>query len=507
MKNTLLFLLYVTVLWGKATAEPPVAAPEPAFEIPHLSPLPQKVDGVAQNTVDLGGMWLFSESLPTDFPPQGPLDDRNLKKTSVPGEWAMQGFEVKPGTPACYMRTFGITDDWQGKCIKLRCDAVYSDAVVCLNGKEVGRHSGGFTPFELDVTGMVKFGPDANLLAISVLNESVADKLASGSKYACHQLGGIPRGIRLMVLPETHLSSLQVTTTFDPTFRDATLGLALEAVGEGGSLPVGLVAQVSLAGPDGKAVAISPDRIAISSSSRMGTASIPVPQAVKWDNEHPMLYTLMLKLEADGKPLETISRKIGFRQIEVRGNELFVNGLPVKIRGSNHHEVYPTTGRSVPPGIHRRDIELFREGNVNLLRTCHYPPDEALMEAADELGMFIECEAPFCWAPGTGHEALVCQQTAEMVLTYRNHPSVLWWSLANESKWGPDWVASSKLVRQLDPTRPQIFNDVNCPGDPKFTDLMNFHYPGHGGPASARKGRSQPVYLGEDTHLNAYNPS
>ncbi|MCX6875777.1 MAG: glycoside hydrolase family 2 [Verrucomicrobia bacterium] len=481
------------------------ALPEPALAIPHLSPQPQKVDGVALNTVDLGGMWQFSESLPADLPPPGPLDGRLWKKILVPGEWAMQGLDVKPGTPACYMRTFGIPDDWQGKRIKLRCDAVYSDAVVWVNGKEAGRHSGGFTPFELEVTGLVKYGRDLNTLALAVLNESVADKLASGSQYACHQLGGIPRGIRLMVLPKTHLSALQVTTTFEPAFRDATLGLALEAASEGDGLPGELVGNVSLTAPDGKVVEISPNRIAISSSSLTGSARIPVPQAVKWDNEHPMLYTLTIQLEAAGTPLETVTRKIGFRQIEVRGNELFVNGQPVKIRGSNHHEVYPTTGRSLPAGTHRRDVELFREGNVNLLRTCHYPPDEALMAAADELGMFIECEAPFCWAPGDGHMDLVCQQTAEMVLTYRNHPSVLWWSLANESQWGSHFVASSKLVRKLDPTRPQIFNDCGSPGDPKFTNLINFHYPGHGGPAAARNGCPQPVYHGEDTHLNAYN--
>ncbi len=479
--------------------------PDPSFDIPHLSPRPQQVAGVAQTTLDLGGTWHFSETMPPVFPPVTPLDITVWKKIVVPGEWAMQGFVVKPGTPAAYVRTFEIPDDWQGKRVKLSCDAVYSDAIVWVNGKEAGRHSGGFTPFELDLTKLVKPGQGSNTIAISVLNESVADTLASGSQYACHPLGGIPRGIRLMVLPETHLSSIQITTTFDSAFRDATLGLALEAVSEGAETPGNLTVSLSLKAPDGKSVAIVPERISIPSSSLKGGTSIPVPRAVQWDNEHPMLYTLTIRLESAGKLLETLTRKIGFRQIDVRGNELLVNGKPLKLRGSNHHEVYPTTGRSLPVGIHRRDVELFREGNVNLLRTCHYPPDEALMEAADELGMFIECEAPFCWAPGDGHKELVCQQTAEMVLAYRNHPSVIWWSLANESQWGPNFVASSKWVRQLDPTRPQIFNDCGSQSDPKFTQLINFHYPGHGGTAAARNGQAQPVYHGEEIHLNAYN--
>ena len=473
--------------------------PEPAFEPPQLSPRPQEVNGVAHATVDLSGTWLFAEEVSAV---KTPVEGGDWKPIAVPGEWAMQGFVVKPGTFAVYVRTFGVPGDWQGKRIKLRCDGVYSDAFVWVNGKEAGRHSGGFTPFEMDVTDLVKHGDASNHLALAVLNESVADQLASGSKYACHQLGGIPRGIRLMVLPETHLSSLRIATTFDADYRDANLDLDLDVACEGGGKATDLTAELALVAPDGKQ-AIAPRRVALPAAQ--GTLRFAVPQAVKWDNEHPLLYTLTLRLETAGKPLETVTRKIGFRQIEVRGNELLVNGKPVKLRGSNHHEVYPTTGRSVPPGTHRRDVELFREGNVNLLRTCHYPPDEALMDAADELGMFIECEAPLCWSPGSGHRELICRQTAEMVLTYRNHPSVIWWSLANESHWGPDFVASSKLVRQLDPTRPQIFNDSGSKSDPKYTNLLNMHYPGHGGPAAARKGQPQPLYHGEDCHLNAYN--
>ncbi len=473
--------------------------PEPVFEIPTLTPRPSSVAGCQAIAVDLAGTWKFNPAPPADFKSQ----ISNLKSQipagwsdiQVPGEWAMQGFEVKPGTAAAYYRTFTVPADWSGKRIKLRCDGVYSDAVVWVNGQQVGQHSGGFTPFELDLTNNAKPGGD-NTLVITALNESVADKLASGSQYACHQLGGIPRGIRLMVLPETHFTSLQVITKFDATFRDATL--ELDAAVAGGPAEV-LVSLARIGSDRSDGSDLSDLRV------KPGKGSIPVTAPAKWDPEYPNLYTLTLKLEVAGKIVENLTNRIGFRQIEVRGNELLVNGLPVKLRGSNHHEVYPTAGRAVPTGIHRQDIELFREGNVNLLRTCHYPPNEDLMTAADELGMFIECEAPFCWAPADGHRELVCQQTAEMVLTYRNHPSVLWWSLANESGWGPHFTASSKLVRKLDSSRPQIFNDNGSTSDPKFTDLINFHYPGHGGPANARKGRAQPVYLGEDCHLNAYN--
>lgn len=464
--------------------------PEPVFELPILRPRPVSVSGVSDVFVDLGGTWKFnpdgSEISNITSPIPGGWAD-----IKVPGEWAMQGFVVPPGKAAGYIRSFTVPKDWKSNRIKLRCEGVYSDSTVWINGKEAGKHQGGFTPFELDVTDLVKDGE--NIIAISAVNETVADKLASGSQYACHQLGGIPRSIKLFVVPQVSLSSLGIITKFDKDYCDATL--ELETAVDGGTAEL-LVSVKSV----GTGKTVVPE-----TKVNAGNVSIPVKAPAKWDNEHPNLHLLTVKVQVGGKTVETVEQKFGFKQTEVRGNQLFVNNMPVKIRGSNHHEVYPITGRSIPDGIHRRDVELFREGNVNLLRTCHYPPDERLMEAADELGMFIECEAPICWAPADGHRALVNQQEVEMVLTYRNHPSVLWWSLGNESGWGGNFTTSSKLVRKIDPSRPQIFNDVGCPSDPKYTDLINFHYPGHGGPNRARNGAKQPVYHGEDCHLNAYN--
>jgi len=484
--------------------------------IPRLSPRPASVDGLSTVAVDLAGTWRFNPMPQTDFWQEGAASQESAPGWSpiqVPGEWVMQGFEVKPNKAAGYRRVFTIPKEWAGRRVKLRCDGVYSDATVWINGKRAGHHLGGFTPFELDVTEQVQAGGE-NVIALAVTNESEADRLASGTQYACHVLGGIPRGIRLFALPAVHVASLFVTTRFDAAFRDATLGIELCSANEGERALSEVRAAVSLTSADGAPVPLDREHIDVGAlnagQKTMSAAAISVAKPLKWDNEHPNLYTLTVRLEAGGKTLETLVQRIGFRQVEIRGNRMFVNNRPVKLRGVNRHEVYPLTGRSVPAGLHRRDVELFREANVNLLRTCHYPPDEALMEAADELGMFIECEAPFCWspvpfsrAPKSGpHRNLICQQTAEMVLTYRNHPSVLFWSLANESRWGAHFVEASKLVRELDPTRPQTFNN---PADPKYTEITNLHYPGHGGPAKGRDSAKNPVYLGEDCHLNAYN--
>lgn len=391
--------------------------------------------------------------------------------------------------------------NWNGKRIKLRCDGVYSDAVVWVNGIQVGKHSGGFTQFEIDITHAVKAGT-TNTIALSVLNDTIADKLASASEYACHPLGGITRSISLMALPEVNVSSLQVRTEFDSNYHNADLILDLVVAAETGPLPNNLFASLVLTDPKGTPVAINPKSLAIREAKT--SARIPISSPLKWDCENPNLYRLEIQLVSGGTVLQTLHQQVGFRQIEVRGNELLLNDVPLKLRGINRHEVHPLTGRSVSTEWHRRDIALFREGNVNLVRTSHYPPDEALLEAADELGMFIECEAPFCWAPGNGNAELVRQQTAEMAVAFRNHPSILFWSVANESKWGRDFVESATILRRLDPTRPLVFNDCGSLGDPSFTELRNGHYWGLASLPEAAKS-SQPFYLGEDVHLNAYN--
>jgi hypothetical protein len=188
-----------------------------------------------------------------------------------------------------YRRAFAVPADWIGKRVKLRCEGVYSEAAVWINGKEVGRHAGGFTPFELDVTDLVRAGPQ-NVIALSVVNETEADRMASGSKYACHALGGITRGIRLFVLPDVNIASLAVATAFDAGFRDASLNLALGVMNESGTARTGL----------GRARADRARRAFGSTRSdlhryrnRRGRRSVderrldPRFQSSEWDNEHP----------------------------------------------------------------------------------------------------------------------------------------------------------------------------------------------------------------------------
>ena len=477
-------------------------------EVPRLSPLPERV---MEERVPLSGQWWFNPAPEAEFWEKETV--KHWKPIEVPGEWVMQGFEVEKGKAAGYFRTFTVPASWQGKRIKLRCNAIYSDARVYINGQKAGSHLGGFTAFELDVTDWVRCGAE-NRMAVAVTSETVADSTSNASRYAVHPLGGISRDLYLFALPETNLSLFHVSTAFDSTYTDATLVAEVDITHEGKTASGKYQLAFELKDAEGRPVRLKDDRLKLrelaAGETEKLTVRFPVTAPRKWDPEHPYLYRLTCRLMDGNRVMQTSVRRVGFRQIEVRGNQVFVNNYPIKLRGACHHEVMPLRGRSVNNDMWRRDVELFREGNVNYLRTSHYPPDEALLEACDELGMFVEVEAPFCWAheakvPDALRQDILVNQHLAMVNLNRSHPSVLMWSMGNESNLYAEYFKEAAgLVKQIDPTRPRIFSQWGPDADQGELEVTNHHYPGPEGPDKYRN-YSRPVVFDEFCHLNAYN--
>ena len=477
-------------------------------EVPRLSPLPERV---MEERVPLSGQWWFNPAPEAEFWEKETV--KHWKPIEVPGEWVMQGFEVEKGKAAGYFRTFTVPASWQGKRIKLRCNAIYSDARVYINGQKAGSHLGGFTAFELDVTDWVRCGAE-NRMAVAVTSETVADSTSNASRYAVHPLGGISRDLYLFALPETNLSLFHVSTAFDSTYTDATLVAEVDITHEGKTASGKYQLAFELKDAAGRPVRLKDDRLKLrelaAGETEKLTVRFPVTAPRKWDPEHPYLYRLTCRLMDGNRVMQTSVRRVGFRQIEVRGNQVFVNNHPIKLRGACHHEVMPLRGRSVNNDMWRRDVELFREGNVNYLRTSHYPPDEALLEACDELGMFVEVEAPFCWAheakvPDALRQDILVNQHLAMVNLNRSHPSVLMWSMGNESNLYAEYFKEAAgLVKQIDPTRPRIFSQWGPDADQGELEVTNHHYPGPEGPDKYRN-YSRPVVFDEFCHLNAYN--
>jgi hypothetical protein len=505
------------------------AAGTPGIPPNPYTPRPAAVAGIKAPVLSLNGAWSFNPAPPKGFETLTERSAKGFTPIEVPGDWTMQGHSVKPGTAAGYLKTVTIPADWKGAKILLRSDGAQSLATFWVNGKPARTHEGGFTAFEMDITELCRPGA-ANTIAAAVQNESTADILASGTQYASYQFGGLTRKVTLFAVPATHVTQVDVTTDIGEDRGQAAFRIEVGIEAESISTASGTAnndgsAELVISDPDGRTVyrrtqlypALGPAEEALLVFE--GT----VDSAALWDAEHPNLHTLGLELRTGGRPLEKIVRRVGFREIEVAGTRLFVNGRPIKLRGINRHEVHPLRGRSLTPELWRKDAELFRAANMNYIRTSHYPPAEEFLDACDELGLFVECEAPLVWIQHGANETWktedpndpkylpdIKRAVAETVAFNKHHPSIIFWSLANESGWSPHFAEAAEMVRVMDPTRPRTFHDQAYGGyNNRGSDaipIANYHYPGPQGPDLAVSLRlPRPLLYGEYCHLNCYN--
>jgi beta-galactosidase len=471
--------------------------------LPVYAPVPKSIDGVGTSSFSLNGTWQFKEK-----------ENGDWKPIRVPGEWSMQGFKVDSAKFATYRRSFSIPSDWEGQRIKIRFDGVFSEYFVFVNGQKAGYHLGGMTPYEIDITQLAR--PGENTLELNVRSESLADMLGSLTQYAAHQLGGIIRKVTLFAVPEVNITDLRIETKVQPSGADLCLHFAV--TNNSAEARQATRASFFVEGLSGQLRCDIPEIEAGETLRRDVSAHFDGVEL--WSDEHPALYTLSGTLEsASGS--EHIEKKFGFRQIEVRGNELFVNGKAVKLHGFCRHEMSPTEGRVTTYEQEKKDVELFRAANCNFIRTSHYPPCEEFLDLCDEMGMYVEVEAPICWV-GHGANAnwvhlnykdstyypYIRQADLETVHFNRNHPSVIFWSMANESYWCETFEKVQEYVELADRTRPHTFHDQAYGGfnnEGSTAPIAIIHYPGPDGYKHVEENR--PLQYGEFCHLNVYNRS
>lgn len=471
-----------------------------------LSPVPSAVQGINTPAISLNGEWKFVQT-----GKEGAI--------KVPGEWVMQGYTVNTGETAKYSREFSLPVGWKGNRIKLRFDGVSSNAVVKVNGKKLAEHEGGFVPFEIDITDALK--TDHNLLEVDVQANTISDILACTSQYAAHTVGGILRNVTLFALPSVNIADLTVVTTLDKNYINATLNLKTLLRNEGKQFTSGQVVY-TLTDVNGKLIAGSkvPFSQLQASKTSLLEAAVAVKNPRKWNTDKPYLYQLKTVLMVDGQVMQTSRQKVGFREVEVKGNQLLINGMPVKLRGVNRHSVHPLTGRSIGDDLELKDAELFKQGNCNYIRTSHYPPSQRFLEVADSIGLFVESESSLTWIQHGASPIwklwnykdekfypYMLAANIEKMQAGKNHPSVIIWSLGNESYWSPLWDRVYREAKKLDPTRPISFHD-QCWGGfnngGNKVEIANYHYPGMNGP-KATDTMKRPTLFGEYAHLSTYN--
>lgn len=467
------------------------------------------LDGNIDNArrLSLNGVWKFNFSEDISQAPDGFYRDgydlSAWDNITVPSCWEMKGygypiytnieypFEFAPpfitrdNPVGCYVREFDVPAGWRdGGRIILHFGGVYSGYTVWVNGREVGYAEDSCLPSEFDITDYVNDG--TNTVAVKVLKWTDGSYLEDADHW---RMAGIHRDVMLLWKPDVAIDDFGVRTILDSDYTNARLQIRPSIYHTPGTPTDGYTLKTVLYDPAGSPVghemSITVDEIISEVYPQRDNVYFPlledyIENPLKWNAEQPNLYTLTLSLYGkDGECIESRSCKVGFRDIDIRDRQLFINGVPVKLYGVNRHDHSDTGGKTVTRDDMEADIRLMKQHNFNSVRTSHYPNDPYLYDLCDKYGMYVIDETNLethgvggrisndpAWA-GT-----FLDRVTRMVIRDRNHPSIILWSLGNESGTGPNHAAMAGWVKDYDPTRYVHYEGAQgVPTSPKYIPL------------------------------------
>ena len=455
-----------------------------------LTALPQ-LPSEPNRASSLDGIWDFSLFNSNAVRvAEGPID--------VPSSWELRGYG-KPrydadisGEVGVYRRRFTVPRDWAANDrIYLRFDGVQFGAEVCLNGQVVGDFTTSFNAVVLEVTDVVRRLGE-NELVVRTHGHPKGAAFDTNDDWTLH---GIHRSVTLFALPPRYIVNWRLVTKVKGA--DAAVSVSVET-------SEAMPATVELLDANGERVGGGEGR----------SVEFVVENAKLWTAETPALHTLVLRI-----PGQEIRRRVGLREVAWTDGVLKLNGRPIELRGVNHHDLSPVNGRAMTAEEQRRDVELIIAANCNFIRTSHYPPSEALLDACDELGVYVMDEVPFGGGKKLVEDASYGPSLLERArLTVErdaNRASVIAWSVGNEQKVSPITLAAEREVKRLDPTRPTCFpqqpnyfeKHVNERGMAEQGDILNWHYPLVIAPEGKLAGEwfpkfDRPFVSGEFAHAN-----
>jgi beta-galactosidase len=437
----------------------------------------------------LNGDWRFAlVERPQDVPPafiHPSFDDSTWADLPVPSNWTMHGYDrpqytnvqmpfdnAPPNVPddnptGLYRTRFEVPVDWDGRRVVLQIGGAESVLYVWVNGQPIGMGKDSRLPQAFDVTGLVHPGPD-NLLACAVVKWSDASFIEDQDQW---WMGGIHRDVRLYSTAPAYLEDVFAEAGLDDAYRDGRLKITAR-LGFDGEPQDGFEVEAQLYAEDGSAVLEQPLRAAVKAATQgynpyrgpLGRVTLQSPVAAPrlWSSEAPNLYTLVISLwSAAGELVEATSCRVGFRRVELGDRELLINGKPVLIRGMNRHEHDPVRGKAVTRESMLADIRLMKQFNVNAVRCSHYPNAEVWYDLCDAYGLYLVDEANieshgflFTLCHDPRYAGAFLDRAVRMVERDKNHPSVILWSLGNESGYGASHDAMAGWIRRADPSRP-----------------------------------------------------
>ncbi|MDR0599538.1 MAG: hypothetical protein LBG84_05580 [Treponema sp.] len=443
--------------------------------------------------ISLNGLWRFafydSPVESGDAFMREDFDDRHWDQIAVPSEWEFSGYgrphytDVLAVFPAsetpfppeynptgCYRRAFDLPEDELLTII--RFEGVESAFHLWVNGVPAGYSQGSRLVSEFDISSLVR--PGKNVLAVRVYKFSDGCYLENQDMW---YLAGIFRDVSLIRRPVSHIADIRIKAAFLPDGA-GRLDIVVDCAGPVKGL--GLVLELEREGR----VLWQAETAAMESCSLTTELAGVAP----WSAESPALYNLTVSLRFSGGCLEAAALRTGFRTIEISDGLLRINGAALKFRGVNYHLWLDTQGRKSDAGLIRRDLETLKTHNVNAIRTSHYPQPSVFYDMCDEMGFYVigetdlECcmcqlfDEPNLYASSPRWEAAFLDRVRRAVIQEYNHPSVVIWSLGNESGYGPNFAAAAALARELDDSRPVHYEeDRHAESADVFSTMYTHH--------------------------------
>ena len=372
-------------------------------------------------------------------------------KNQPPFIRGQEGYTVvkEPNAVSSYRRTFEVPASWNGREIYLHFNGIYSAAYVWVNGKKVGYTQGPNNDSEFDVTKYLKIGSQ-NLVCVEVYRWSDGSYIEDQDMF---RLSGIHRDVYLEARQKVQVQDAYLTAQFGRRgYRQATLKIDLALQNLDKKVQDAIV-ECKLYDPKGQLVQICKMTAAKlqKGEKRMIHPFFQVQQPELWTAETPNLYTVDIKVNGD-----ISTQKYGFRKIENRNGQVFINGKRVMFKGADRHDTHPVYGKAVPVESMIEDILLMKRYNLNTVRTSHYPNDPRMYALYDYYGIYtmdeadVECHGNHSISKNPSWEGQYVDRQQRMVLRDRNHPSVIFWSMGNECGGGNNFVASKKAIQELD---------------------------------------------------------
>ena len=399
---------------------------------------------------------------------------------------------MKNGLPepvASYRRTFTLPEGWDGMRTFLHFDGIYSAAYVWVNGKYVGYTQGANNDAEFDLTKVVRKGE--NNISVQVFRWSDGSYLEGQDMW---HMSGIHRDVYLYATPLVHVTDHYITSMLDAAsnYTSGSMNVALTLDNRDALATTKQVA-VRLIGPDGKLIKEHAENIAFTAGDKTKTTDIvfgTLTNLLPWTAETPNLYTVeVAQKDANGNEEHVFSTKYGFRHVEIANGRVFVNGERVLFKGANLQDTHPITGRTVDIATMLNDVVMMKQSNMNTVRTSHYPRQAKMNAMFDYYGLYcmdeadVECHKNWednAWSgkgitDAASWRAQYIDRTVRMVLRDRNFPSIIFWSLGNESNGGSNFTHSYNAVRAID-DRIIHYEGATRAGTPP-TDLFSVMYP------------------------------